>query len=587
MPSAARPPLDACRSRPVLRRAAVAAALVLGALSASSGLAADGAGVTVLRAARIHTMDGANPVAEAMAYDADGRILAVGTAKALAGQFPDATTLDAPDATVIPGLIDAHGHLPNLGLMLQRADLTGTRSKAEVIERLQAFEKTLQPRDWLLGRGWDQNDWDEKLFPTAADLDKVFGERPVWVERIDGHAYWANTAAMQRSARALDGDWQPEGGQIVRDASGKATGVFVDTATDLIERQIPKLDDAATERMLAAASQYAAARGLTGVHDAGVTLQQLRAFQRLADAGKLPLRVYAMADGEQAAFDWLCKEGAYAHPGGRLQMRAVKLYADGALGSRGAALLEDYSDEKGNTGLMVTSPEGLAKAAKRAKDCGLQVATHAIGDKGNRVVLDTYAPLLKDAKPVSTRMHSFELVLVPNDLRWRVEHVQVAALEDLQRFPKLGVIASMQPTHATSDMPWAEDRVGPQRIEGAYAWRYLLRHGARLALGSDFPVESVDPRLGLHAAVTRTDVEGKPPGGWRPQEKLTRAEALRGFTVDAAYAGFGEKEVGSLAVGKRADFLVLGADPLAEGTDLRTLPLRATYVDGRAVYTAP
>jgi predicted amidohydrolase YtcJ len=449
--------------------------------------------------------------------------------------------------------------------MLQRADLTGTRSKAEVIARLQAFAKTLGKGDWLLGRGWDQNDWDEKVFPTAADLDAAFPDRPVWVERIDGHAFWANSVAMARSPRALAGDWQPDGGQILRDKAGKPTGIFVDMATDLIEKQVPPLDDAATERVLAQAVQYAVKLGLTGVHDAGVTLQQLRAYQRLADRGALPLRVYAMADGDNEALAWLCKNGAYAHPGGRLEMRAVKLYADGALGSRGAALLADYSDEAGNRGLMVTEPSALEAAARKARDCKLQVATHAIGDRGNRVTLDIYE----------------KLGSAQDDRRWRVEHAQVVALADISRFAPLHVIASMQPTHATSDMPWAETRIGPSRIEGAYAWRRFLDSGARLALGSDFPVESVDPRLGLYSAVTRTDADGKPPGGWRPQDKLTRYEALRGFTLDAAYAGFDEASVGSLAVGKRADFLLVAADPLADGVDLRTLPIQGTYVDGK------
>ena len=547
--------------------------LLAAALAAPSHVHAAGE-VTVLRAARIHTENPAQPLAEAMAFDSEGKVLALGDAATLKAQFPDASALDLPDATVVPGLIDAHGHLPNLGLFLQRADLTDTTSKAEIIERLKAFEKNLGPGEWLLGRGWDQNDWAVQEFPTAADLDAAFPDRAVWIERIDGHAYWANSAALKASPRALDGDWQPEGGQIIRDAQGQPTGIFVDGAIGLIEGQVPALDDAATERMLAAATQYAVARGLTGVHDAGVSLQQLRAFQRLADKGDLPLRVYAMADGDSDALAWLCKNGPYHHAGGRLDMRSLKLYADGALGSRGAALIEDYSDQHGHRGLLVTPPDQLERLMRQARGCGLQVGTHAIGDRGNRIVLDAYAKVLGDEATTT-------------DHRWRIEHAQVIAPEDIPRFGQMHVIAAMQPTHATSDMPWAETRVGPERIAGAYAWRQLLDSGARLALGSDFPVESVDPRLGLHAAVTRTDLEGHPPGGWRPQERLTRAEALRGFTLDAAYAGFAEDEVGSLEVGKRADFVVLGADPLADDVPLATLPVRATYVDGEAVYTAP
>ena len=548
--------------------------LLLAAALAAPNLVHAAGEVTVLRAARIHTENPAQPLAEAMAFDSEGKVLALGDAATLKAQFPDASALDLPDATVVPGLIDAHGHLPNLGLFLQRADLTDTTSKAEIIERLKAFEKNLGPGEWLLGRGWDQNDWAVQEFPIAADLDAAFPDRAVWIERIDGHAYWANSAAMKASPRALDGDWQPVGGQIIRDGKGQPTGIFVDGAVGLIEGQVPALDDAATERMLAAATQYAVARGLTGVHDAGVSLQQLRAFQRLADKGDLPLRVYAMADGDSDALAWLCKNGPYHHAGGRLDMRSLKLYADGALGSRGAALIEDYSDQHGHRGLLVTPPDQLERLMRQARGCGLQVGTHAIGDRGNRIVLDAYAKVLGD-EATST------------DHRWRIEHAQVIAPEDIPRFGQMHVIAAMQPTHATSDMPWAETRVGPERIAGAYAWRQLLDSGARLALGSDFPVESVDPRLGLHAAVTRTDLEGHPTGGWRPQERLTREEALRGFTLDAAYAGFAEDEVGSLEVGKRADFVVLGADPLADDVPLATLPVRPTYVDGKAVYTAP
>ncbi len=318
----------------------------------------------------------------------------------------------------------------------------------------------------------------------------------------------------------------------------------------------------------------AVAHGLTGVHDAGVGLKQLERYRRLADRGEMPLRIHALADGDREALAWLCREGLYRHPSGRLQMRAVKLYADGALGSRGAALLEDYADDHGNRGLMVMSPAELAAATAKARDCGVQVATHAIGDRGNREVLGVYADALRGATPA--------------DRRWRIEHAQVLAAADLPRLAALGIVASVQPTHATSDMPWAQDRVGPARIVGAYAWRQLRDSGARLALGSDFPVESVDPRLGLAAAVTRADADGQPAGGWFPAEQLTAFEALRGFTLDAAYAGFAEHEVGSLAPGKRADFVVLAQDPLAvPGAALRALTVRATYVDGRPVYQAP
>lgn len=529
--------------------------------------------VTVLSAARIHTMETAQPRAQAMAFDEDGRILALGDTATLLKRYLGAQRLDVGTATVVPGLIDAHAHVSGLGFSMMGADLTGTRDKGEIFARLKAKAADLKPGEWLLGSGWDQNDWPEKEYPSAAELDALFPDRPVWLSRIDGHAGWANTQAMRAVPRNLSGDWQPDGGVVRRDAAGKPTGIFVDNAMGLVESARPAPDGATSERALVLGMQAAVEHGLTGVHDAGISLDELHRYQRLADRGAMPLRIYAMADGNNAALESLCANGLYRHPSGRLQMRAVKLYADGALGSRGAAMLEDYSDDHGNRGLLVMSAEELATASAKAKRCDVQAATHAIGDRGNRLALDTYEKALgADAS---------------GDHRWRVEHAQILAPADLLRFARLHVIASMQPTHATSDMPWAEDRIGPQRIVGAYAWRQLRDSGARLAFGSDFPVESVDPRLGLYSAVTRADTEGKPAGGWMPQEKLTAFEALRGFTLDAAYAGFAENELGSLAVGKRADFVVLKEDPLAvPDAQLRTLDVQATYVDGKPVYEA-
>jgi predicted amidohydrolase YtcJ len=572
-----------------MRGRSILASMLVTALSATVALPAfarppqaPAPGITVLLAQRIDTMDAARPRAEAMAFDAGGAILALGGRDELLAKYPGAARIDAGDATVVPGLIDAHGHMSGLGMTFLTADLVGTSGKAEILERLRKFADAqhLSPGAWLIGRGWDQNDWARKEFPTAADLDAAFPDRPVWLERIDGHASWANTKAMEAArvdghADWRQGDWQPDGGRIVRDAQGNATGVFVDGAQSVVGGAIPAPDAAATERMLRLAMEDAVAHGLTGVHDAGVSLQEMRVYRKLADAGEMPMRVTAFADGNHAALQWLCDDGLYQHPSHRLKMRTIKLYIDGALGSRGAALLQDYSDDPGNRGILVTSPEDYAAAVSKAHGCGVQVATHAIGDRGNRIVLDTYAKTLGTEATTT-------------DHRWRVEHAQVLSPQDLPRLAAMHVIASMQPTHATSDMPWAEDRLGPDRINGAYAWRKLRDSGARLALGSDFPVESVDPRLGLYAAETRTDAQGQPPGGWQPEDKLTPYEALRGFTLDAAYAGFAEDEVGSLAPGKRADFVVLADDPLAvEPARLRGLAVKATYVDGKAVYTAP
>lgn len=535
------------------------------------------ADVTVLTAARIHTSHPQQPVAEAMAWDASGRLLAVGEAAQLLASYPAAARIEAPGKIVIPGLIDAHGHLMGLGFALMRADLTDTRDKQEILARLREYEKQLPAGAWLLGGGWDQNDWPQQQFPTAADLDAAFPDRPVWLDRVDGHAGWANSAALRavvaKSGKSLDGDWHPEGGRIER-SNGKATGVFIDGAMSLVYQVVPPADEASREQAAAKAFDAAVRHGLTGVHDMGVSREDLALFKRFADAGGLPLRVDAYADGDGGALSDLCRDGVYRHAGGRLEMRGVKLYVDGALGSRGAAMLQDYSDDHGNRGLLVTEPAAYESAVRKAHDCGVQVATHAIGDRGNRIVLDTYAKVLGDTAATA-------------DHRWRVEHAQIVALEDIPRFAGLGVIASMQPTHATSDMPWAQDRVGPQRIDGAYAWQRFLHSGARLALGSDFPVESVDPRLGLYAAVTRQDRDGHPPGGWLPAQRLSAVEAVRGFTADAAYAGRDEKEVGQLAVGLRADFVILDEDPLAvPAAQLDELHIRSTWVDGKPVYEA-
>lgn len=539
---------------------------------------AQAADVHLLTAATIRTGNPEAPTAGAMAWDADsGDVLAVGEREALRKQYARARLTDLGEATVVPGLIDAHAHLMFLGATLMQADLTGAGSRADIVARLQRFAAT-NPDGWLLGNGWDQNLWADRKLPSVADLDAAFPDRPVWLGRIDGHAGWGNSAALREVARrpaqrALEGSWQPDGGRIERDADGQPTGVFVDEAMSIVRAAIPEPDQAVREQMLSRALQAAVSQGLTGVHDMGVSRQDLALMRRFADAGRLPLRIDAYADGNAGALADLCEHGAYRHAGGRLRMQGVKLFMDGALGSRGAALLADYSDDPHNRGLLVTSPEDFDAAVRKAHACHLQVATHAIGDRGNRIVLDTYARVLGDQ--------------ARSDHRWRIEHAQVVALEDIPRFAQLGVIASMQPTHATSDMGWAQDRVGPERIRGAYAWRRMLAAGVPLALGSDFPVEQVDPRLGLHAAVTRQDRAGQPSAGWLPEQRLTAAEALRGFTSDAAWAGHDERRVGRLQPGMRADFVVLDRDPLdVPPQELADLQVRSTWVDGKPVYQA-
>jgi predicted amidohydrolase YtcJ len=538
-------------------------------LLALAGSAA-AAEVTILTADRIHTMDPTLSSATALTWDENGRLLAVGERTALLDRYPGARRIDAGGATVVPGLIDAHGHVMSQGLALLRADLVGAVTKEEAIARLRAFERTLPAGAWLLGRGWDQNDWPEKTYPTAADLDVVFPDRPVWLERIDGHAGWANSAAMRAAKQDLSGDWQPDGGRILR-VDGRPTGIFVDTAVALIDAAVPAPDAATRSEALKRALASAASVGLTGVHDMGTSLADLELYRRFAGSGRLTLRISAYADGDGAALAALCAMGPYRHATSRLEMTGVKLYADGALGSRGAALLADYHDEPGQRGLLVTEPAALEAAMVKARDCGVQVATHAIGDRANRIVLDAYARVI-GATEAPLR-------------RWRIEHAQIVSLEDIPRFAKQHVIASMQPIHATSDGPWVESRVGKDGLPGAYAWRRFLDSGALLAFGSDFPVESDDPRLGLYAAITREDLAGNPPGGWLGDQKLTAAQALRAFTADAAYAGFAEAEVGRLAPGLRADFVVLDGDPLTVAPRrIPELRVRSTWLDGERVY---
>jgi predicted amidohydrolase YtcJ len=576
--NAATPPAIAAAASPNAVQP-VADAVVAGAAAATqSAPAADADAITLLTAKRIHTEDPAQPQATAIAWNGEGRIVAVGQTAALRKRYPAARRIDAGTATVVPGLIDAHAHVMELGYALLRADLSGATSQEEVIQRLQAFAATAPADAWIQGWGWDQNRWPGQQFPTTAQLDAAFPDRPVWLVRIDGHAGWGNSAALRAAeavanARKLEGDWQPDGGRIVREGT-QATGVFIDAAMRLVERAMPAPSEAYRELALQRAVDAAIRNGLTGIHDMGVSRDDLALMRRFADAGRLPLRIDAYADGDSQALADLCANGLYRHPGGRLQMQGVKLYIDGALGSRGAALLADYSDDPGNRGLLVTDPAAYGAAVIKARDCGVQVASHAIGDRGNRLVLDTYQQALagQGARP---------------DHRWRVEHAQVVAPEDIPRFAQLKLVASMQPTHATSDMPWAGDRLGPARLEGAYAWRRFLDLGVPLPLGSDFPVEQVDPRLGLLAAVTRQDRAGQPEGGWLPGQKLTAAEALRGFTATAAWAAHDEAETGRLAEGLRADFVVLDRDPLTiPASDLDDLKVRSTWVDGQAVYTA-
>ena len=534
---------------------------------------AEARSVVLVHNARIYTGDPGFTLIEsgAMAMSEDGEIVALGDSEPMLRMFSEAEQVDLKGKTVLPGLIDSHGHLSGLALSFTRANLVGTKSKIEVMSRLNDFAADLSEGEWLLGRGWDQNDWVEQEFPSRQDLDAQFPDRPVWLRRIDGHAAWGNSVALAQADQDLSGDWQPQGGFIHRDESGQPTGVFVDGAIALVESAVPVISRETFSAALDQAVQTLIGLGITGVHDPGIDRAMVELYQDKIREGKFPLRVYAMADGIKETLDWLCENGPVNHPSGQLVMRSVKLYGDGALGSRGAALLEDYSDDPGNRGLLFASQAQVENNMRRIMACGLQVGIHAIGDAGDRQALDAYQKVIAE--------------FPDNPGRHRIEHAQVLDPRDIPRFARLGVIAAMQATHATSDMYWAVDRLGDVRTRGSYAWRSLLDNGASLAFGSDFPVEQVDPMLGIYAAVTRQDLKGWPEGGWYPEQRLSREEAIRAFTLGAAYAGFAETTTGSLELGKRADFIVLDRDVMTVPAEqIPLIRVEQTWLDGKPVY---
>jgi predicted amidohydrolase YtcJ len=509
-----------------------------------------------------------------------GRIVYLGDdAGALALRGPATQVIELAGRAVTPGLIDAHSHLKALGAALDQVDLGGAASYDEVVRRVREAaaagrhagdHRDHRAGDWVFGRGWDQNLWPDKRFPEHQALSRAVPDRPVWLTRVDGHAALLNARAM--AMLGIDAATRdPQGGRLLRDASGQPTGVLIDRAMELARLPAPTAAD--RERQLAAAARHCVAFGLTTVTDMGIGQEDYEAYSALRRDGRLPLRAALfVADDEALLARWF-ERGPEIDPTARITVRGVKLYADGALGSRGAALVEPYSDDPANLGLLVSTGAHLEAVARQAAAHGFQVAIHAIGDRGGLLALDAMERVLRAAGgPTSER-------------RFRLEHAQVLRLQDIERLARLGIIASMQPTHATSDMPWAQDRLGEARLAGAYAWRKVLAAGGRLALGSDFPVESADPRLGLYAAVTRQDLAGRPPGGWLPGERLSREEALRGFTLDAAWSLFLEHEVGSLEIGKRADLVVFAADPMTvPALEIPKAAVDLTLVDGQVVY---
>jgi len=564
------------------RTAATLSAAFIAAVVTSTAAAAD----LLVHNVSGYTLDGAGELRRFEALLArDGKVLATGSQEKLGAQARSATKLDGQGKVLLPGLTDAHGHIMNLGYSRTQVDLAGTRSLAQAQQRVRAFAKANPQAQWLRGRGWNQVIWGLDRFPTAAELDEVVRDRPVWLKRVDGHAGWANSQVLKLAGITRDTQ-APEGGRIERDAKGNPTGVLVDAAMDLVDTIVPKPTREESEAALDAALRELASVGLTSVHDAGIDAGTFAIYKAYAEAGKLSLRINAMIGGAGEDFDAIVKQDPRPDDGsGFLSVRSVKLYADGALGSRGAALLAPYSDDPGNRGLLFQSDKDLGAQIDKALSRGFQVCVHAIGDAGNRQALDAFARVSVAPKGAPTSARVGAPLGATGNPRHRIEHAQVVTLADIPRFRQLGIIASMQPTHATSDMNMAQPRVGPERIKGAYAWRRFLRAGVRVAAGSDFPVESPNPFWGLHAAVTRQDHQNLPPGGWYPDQAMTVKEALRAFTLDAAYAGHQEKHLGTLEPGKQADFILVDRDIFtADPQTLWQTKVLETWVAGRRVY---
>ncbi len=506
--------------------------------------------------ANIYTVNPDFAKADAFAVK-DGKFVAVGESKEILKKYYANKTINAKGATILPGLIDAHCHFFSLGLQQQKVDLTGTKSYDEVLQKIKAFQDKKHV-SFITGRGWDQNDWKVKKFPTKEKLDALFPKTPVAVTRIDGHALLVNQAALNLAR--ITNKTKISGGEIIK-KDGKVTGVLVDNAMSKVYAVIPSPSRKEQIRALLDAQKICIDLGLTTVDDAGLSQNAIELIDSLQKAGNLKIRMYTMVSATPNSLNYYIKKGIIKT--NRLNIRSFKVYADGALGSRGAALRKPYSDAPNHYGAFITNPKTIKNIAKRIANSDYQMNTHAIGDSANHYILKIYNDVLK-GKP---------------DRRWRIEHAQVVSPEDFKYFKN--VLPSIQPTHATSDMYWAINRLGAARLKGAYAYKDLLNEYGKVALGTDFPVEKVNPMLTFYAAVARQDLNGYPPKGFQMKNALSRKETLKGMTIWAAYSNFEEHEKGSIEVGKFADFVILNQDIMT--IDIHKVPqtkVEATYING-------
>jgi predicted amidohydrolase YtcJ len=499
----------------------------------------------------------------------DGRVLATGNAD-LADSYPNAKVRDGNGKTLLPGLIDAHGHISSLGYALLSIDVRGLQSAQQVAAKVAAYADKNPQLSWIQGRGWNQVLWPGKQFPNMADLDAQIADRPVWLERIDGHAGWANKKAMQLAGITRD-SVSPPGGEIIRDSQGEPSGVLIDNAMRLVMDIIPKPNSAEIKLALDTVSRHLLSLGITSAHDAGVLSPEHKVYRQLADSGEMQVRIYGMYSSTEQDLQQVLAAGHSSDPSELYSMRSIKIYTDGALGSRGAAMLEPYSDRPGHRGLLLTSREELQRLYQQAIKADFQIAIHAIGDEGNRIGLD----VLEQTYAEFGGRH----------LRHRIEHSQVVALSDIPRFKHLDVIPSMQPTHATSDMNMAEDRIGAERLKGAYAWQSFLKQGSRVVSGSDFPIEMANAFHGIHAAVTRQDRNNQPEAGWIPEQAMSLEDTMRSFSIDAAWAAHQENSLGGLTPGKWADFILLDQDIYQiPAQDIWKTQVLETWLAGELVY---